>query len=287
MNKITVVAPKSKARMLSKLFKKHGIKRFVKIVAGDYCKYELILTELRTQEVLNLVKQELGLRPGKALSEGYVTIQSTNLVAPLVSEKTKVVELDELIHTGAKKFIQLDRNYLIFTICAGIIACLGFQLDSLVVLIGSMIISPLMAPIMAVSYGMSKTNNSLIWRGLKNELVGVSLIILTSVLMSLFPNPSLELETSLAQTNLFFVLLLAIIIGVVAANSFMTSSYEALTGVAVSISLLPPLTNFVLLIMEKEFVNAVNSLFSFIFNICGMHLSALVTFLVLSYFKRQ
>jgi len=287
VNKITVVVPSSKSRRLLRLIKVQGIKRYVNLRDGDFHKFELIITELRTQELLTLLKSELDIRPSKPLSDGYITVHSTNLVAPVVAEKGKVLELDELILKDAKRFVKLDKNFLLFTVASAMIACLGFQLDNLVVLIGSMLISPLMAPIMSVSYGMARANKVLVWKGLKNELVGLSLILFTSLLMGLLPNSSLVLENSLAVTNLFLVLLLAVVIGVVAANSFISGKFEALTGVAVGISLLPPVTNFVLLVMAGGFINAVNSLFSFVFNVLGMHLSALVTFLVVLRLKKK
>ncbi len=287
MNKITVVVPVKKARVLSRLLREQGIKRFIKLKEKDYYKFEIIITELKTQELLSLIKKELNLKPGISTGEGYLTVHHTDLIAPVISEKGKVRELKELTMIDAKKFVKLDRNYFILSLCAGMIASIGLQLDNIVVLIGSMLISPLMAPVMAVSYGMSKSNKSLILNGLKSELLGISLIVLVSLLMSFLPNPSLELEETLAKGNLFLILLLAVVIGVVAANSFITGSYNTLIGVAVGISLLPPLTNFVLLIMKNSFIYALDSLFSFLFNIFGMHLSALATFLVINYLDQK
>jgi len=261
--------------------KDYGVKKYVKLPAGESFKYEVFVTELRTQELLNKIKEELSIHAGKGASEGYITVNPTNLVAPVVVEKGKEVELDELIMKGAKKFIKLDRNYILFIVCSTIAACIGFQMDNMIILIGAMIINPLMSPIMAASYGMSKTNRTLIGKGLKSELLGISLIILVSLVMSLLPNNNLGFEKTLASADFFLILLLSIAIGLVAANSFITGSFEALTGVAVGISLLPPLTNFVMLVAQDLPVFAINSLFSFTFNILGMHLSALVWFLII------
>lgn len=278
MNKITVVVPRKKSRKLKKLLKDLGASRYIRLKDSGYYKYEVIVTDLQTRQFLDAIKEQLAIKPGNPLEEGYVTVHDTNLVAPMTVEKGKTMELEELIKKGAKRFIKFDRNYLLFTICSAMIACLGFQLDNLIVLIGAMLISPLMAPIMSVSYGLSRQNNALIKKGLKTELIGISLILVVSLAMSFLPNADYSLELLLADTNLFLILLLAVITGLVAANSFVTGGLEMLTGVAVSISLLPPLTNFVLLVLGGAFAQSINSLFTFMFNLLGMHLSALVFF---------
>ena len=282
VKKITVIIPKVKGRALSKILKSKKITKYVKLLSGDTYKFEVIATELQTQELVEVIKDKLKI--SKPTEPGMISVADENVVAPVIAEKGKTVELESIIMEGAKKFTKLDRNYILFTICATLTACIGFLADSIVILIGAMLINPLMAPIMAVSYGLSKTKRVLIWKGLKNELVGVGLIVVFSLLMSLIYNVSYDLEVFFASSNLFFSLFIAMILGVVAGNSFITGKLETLVGVAVSISLLPPITNAILLLVGGHWMFAVNALFAFTFNILGMHLSALVFFLVMERF---
>lgn len=280
MNKITIVIPKKKGKRLEKLLKAEGLNKFIRMVAGRYYKYEVFITELKTQEALDKIKQELKIHAGKSVSEGYVTVHTTNIVAPYIQEKGKELELEALIMKDAKRFIKLDRNYLLFTILGAIIAAIGFQLDNMIIIIGSMLITPLMSPVMAVSYGLLRSNKTLILKGLKSELTGIALIMVTALLLSPVPNV-IGLESTLTTLNPLLITLLSIVIGAVAAVSFITGSQETLTGVAVSISLIPPLVNSMLLLPLGRLELTGASLITFAQNILGMHLSALITFYLL------
>jgi uncharacterized hydrophobic protein (TIGR00341 family) len=283
MNKITIVIPKKKAEKVEKALKKLGIDKFIKLPAGRLNKYEVFVTDLITQKTVNTLKKTIKIGSGKSAEEGYLSVNPTRIIAPTIVEKGKDLELEEVTKIGAKKFVQIDRDYLLFTVCSAILACIGFIINNTFALLGAMLISPLMASIMSVSYGLSIKDNKLVINGLKTETIGVIIIVLIALLMNLFPNPDLSMELSSAESNLLFIFLISIIVGVVAANSFITGRFEALTGVAVGISLLPPLINFIILIFKDQ-ANAFNSLLLFVSSIIGMHLSA---FLYFAYMNRK
>ncbi len=281
MNKITAVIPRKKSDKLKKILKKNNIKKYINLTAGKkFHKYEIIVTELKTQETIDDLKEGLDIHAGIKTSEGYITLHHTNIIAPHIVEKGKDKELKELTSVEAKKFIKFDREFILFTVCSTILACIGFQINSLALLIGAMIINPLMSPVMAVSYGFSRNNKSLTKKGLRTELLGILLILFVSLIVGFLPNPDFSLETDFAETNLYLGLLSGLTVGVVAASSFITGEHERLTGVAVSIALLPPLTNFILLLINNKMF-AFNSLYLFILSILGMHLSSFIFFLIM------
>lgn len=283
MKKITVVIPKKKGKKIDKIVKKLGVSKVFRTSNRKNYKYELIITELQANELMNSITEELNIRIGKPVEGGYLTVKTIEVVEPYVYDKGTSVELEQLILTNAKRFIKLDNNYITFILCAAIIACIGFILDSVAVIIGAMIIGPLMNPLMSVSYGIAKSNNKLVKKGLNNEIIGITIIILVSLLMSLLPNPSLTFEQSMINYNLIIYFLLSFIIGIVAANSFLTGDFEEQIGVAVCISLIPPLTNSAILLMNNSINSAFNSVLIFITSLIGMHLGAVISFLIKSY----
>ncbi|RZK29103.1 MAG: DUF389 domain-containing protein, partial [Hymenobacter sp.] len=68
---------------------------------------------------------------------------------------------------------------LIFAI---LIASVGLNVNSTAVIIGAMLISPLMGPIVSIGFGAATVEVSLIQRGLKNLLVAAGLSLLVSAL---------------------------------------------------------------------------------------------------------
>lgn len=264
MNKITAVVEKSGAKIVESFLKKNDISKFFRVLGKSNYKYEFIVTDLKTQDLLEELKVSLN-------GSGFITVNPTNLIYPCVEEKGAKKNLEELILKGAKNFIKIDKNFILFTLCASIIACLGFQINSLPVLISAMIICPLMSPIMASSYAIVSKNAQILIKGFRAESIGILLIIIFSLTMSLFPNSSLSLELSFASADLFHSFFIALIIGVVSANAFLSGKLESLTGAAVGISLLPPITNAILLFASGELYYSINSILIFSLNLLGIH----------------
>ncbi|MDD2678526.1 MAG: TIGR00341 family protein [Candidatus Nanoarchaeia archaeon] len=271
MNKINVIIKKSESKKIDDFLKNEDIKKIFRIVGKNNVKYEFLITENKTSEIIEKLKKLMN-------GFGFINMDSTNLIYPNITGESKKKDVEELILKGAKNFTVFDKNYVLFTVCAAIIACIGFQVDSIIALVSAMIICPLMAPIMASSYALANSIKKLIIRGFRVEIAGIALIIIASMMMSLFPNPSLVLEKSVASINLIYSFLIAVVVGIVSANAFITGKYEALTGAAVGISLLPPITNAVILFASAQMPYAIASMLSFVANLAGMHLSSAIFF---------
>lgn len=273
MKKITIIVKKLNSKIVEKFLKKNDISKYFRVDGRTNYKFEFILTDLKTPKILEKLKKMLN-------GDGFITVNPTNLIYPNINEKCSERNLEELIIKGVKNFTKIDKNYILFTVCAAMIACFGFQIDNIIVLISAMIICPLMSPIMASSYALSISKKKLIFKALNVEIIGIALILIISILMSLFPNPSIEFEKNLANTNLIYSFMISLIIGVISANSFLTGKHENLTGAAVGISLLPPITNSALLFSSGNIALALSSMTLFIINIVGMHLSSISFFFI-------
>lgn len=143
--------------------------------------------------------------------------------------------VDEYLERRAEYYIQL--------VFATIIAVLGLLTDSTAVVIGAMLIAPLFWPTIGFALGILTTRQRLLGKSV--YLLGVSVVIVLfigSVLTILLPLDQVTSEIS-ARTNPTIIdLVIALassIIGVIAVYNPRVSSSAA--GVAVSISLLPPL----------------------------------------------
>ena len=66
----------------------------------------------------------------------------------------------------------LSFDFMCLLACAGILAALGLLSDDLVTLISAMLLSPLASPINCISFGIAAGRKDLMWRGLRNELIG-------------------------------------------------------------------------------------------------------------------
>lgn len=125
-----------------------------------------------------------------------------------------------------------------------IIASVGLNVNSTAVIIGAMLISPLMGPIIGIGLGLGVNDTTLIKDALKNLFVMVSISLLASLLYFLLTPLKLANPTELlARTNpTIYDVLIALFGG--AAGMLEISRKDkgtVLSGVAIATALMPPL----------------------------------------------
>lgn len=123
-------------------------------------------------------------------------------------------------------------------------ASLGLNVNSTAVIIGAMLISPLMGPIMAIGMGMAIHDFSLVFRALKNFVLAIGLSLLTSTLYFFISPLKVPGSELLARTTpTIYDVLIAIVgglAGIVAGSGKLRQS-NVIPGVAIATALMPPL----------------------------------------------
>ena len=139
--------------------------------------------------------------------------------------------------------IQITFDYILLIAAACIVSTLGLLMNSTPVIVGGMIISPLMWPIVGTSYGLWQTNSGFLWKSMR--LLGISIIftLFTSALLTfLSPIKVLNPEILGRTAPTLFDLVVALASGSVAmlalTNKRVSSS---IAGVAIATALLPPI----------------------------------------------
>ena len=125
-----------------------------------------------------------------------------------------------------------------------VIASVGLNINSTAVIIGAMLVSPLMGPIIGVGYSLGTNNTALLRQAFKNLLVMVAISLLASSLFFLLSPLHLVNHTELeARTGpTFYDVLIALFGGL--AGILETCRKErgtVLSGVAIATALMPPL----------------------------------------------
>lgn len=167
--------------------------------------------------------------------------------------------------------------------CAIIIASVGLNVNSIPVIIGAMLISPLMGPIMGFGLGLGTNDTGLIRTALKNLAVMVTISILASTLYFLLTPLSLAHPTELlARTRpTVYDVLVALFGG--AAGILETSRKEkgtVLSGVAIATALMPPLCTVGFGLATAQWHYAFGAIYLFLLNSI---LIALSTYLMVKY----
>ncbi len=122
------------------------------------------------------------------------------------------------------------------------IAILGLLQNSAAVIIGAMLISPLMAPIVALGFSLCRLDYRQMQRSLATIAAGILLALAIAVLIVLASPLRDPTEEILARTqpNLFD-LLVAVFSGLAGGYAVIRGRGETIVGVAIAAALMPPL----------------------------------------------
>ena len=196
---------------------------------------------------------------------------------------------EDVDHSGAnlsiRKNIAFKGHNVFILACAIIIASVGLNVNSIPVIIGAMLISPVMGPILGFGFGLGIQDNRLVKFSLENYFVMVAISIAASTLFFILSplnlgNPS-EL---LARTNpSIYDVLIALFGGI--AGMLETSRKErgtVISGVAIATALMPPLCTVGYGISLLNWHYILGALYLFLINSIFI---ALATFLTTKYLR--
>ena len=147
-------------------------------------------------------------------------------------------EIDRNIRDG----VELNGTYLWTLMCAILIASIGLNINSPAVIIGAMLISPLMGPIMGIGYGVGIYDFRLIHKAIKNLAIATIISFGTSALY-FYISPLGEAQSELlARTSPNLWDLLIALFGGMAGIIGITRKEKSnvIPGVAIATALMPP-----------------------------------------------
>jgi len=167
---------------------------------------------------------------------------------------------------------------------AGTISAVGLIADSVATIIGAMIIAPLMVPIVGIALGIVTGTPQRAMRSLLVTIFGIVFTILLAVAIgSWLATPTLTMTPQIVARTAPTILDLVIALASGAAGAYGVSNRkvsDALAGVAISISLVPPLSTVGLLLGQGDFNGASGAMLLFMTNFVSIVLSASVVFVL-------
>ena len=195
---------------------------------------------------------------------------------------------DEIDYENAsasiRKGIAFRGTNVFILACAIVIASVGLNVNSIPVIIGAMLVSPVMGPILGFGLGLATEDNHLLKDSLKNFAVMVGISIIASTLYFLLSPLSLANPSELlARTNpTIYDVLIALfggLAGIIAISR--KDKGTVISGVAIATALMPPLctVGYGLSIWNWHYV--LGALYLFTINSIFI---ALATFLAVKYF---
>jgi uncharacterized hydrophobic protein (TIGR00271 family) len=177
--------------------------------------------------------------------------------------------------------------YLLLILSTFIVAA-GLINNNIVLVIGGMMVAPLLSPILSISLAITIFNTKVFIRSILVFLISTLATLLVAMFIGIVSNFNIKEMEILSLMHFFDVTTLLIPIAAGAAASFTWAKKElnsSLTGVAVTVTLLPPLVTMGLALSTKNYNTFFDSLNIYFLNVSGIIIGSLIIFLLMGFYK--
>lgn len=186
-----------------------------------------------------------------------------------------------------------SRDYFLMVVLSVAMATFGIIMDSTVVLIGSMLIAPLLYPVITLSLGITMSDESLIKRSfyvlVKSIVLSLVVSFIIGIFFGMFGGDTQNILTQMTRAKfLFLSVIVASISGFIASFSLVKPKLsEVLPGVAISISLIPPLAGvgYGISKFRWDFISGASLVF--LLNIFGIVFASMLVFSFLNFYVKR
>lgn len=182
-----------------------------------------------------------------------------------------------------------SQNFYLMIILAVAMASLGLLLGNIAIIIGSMLISPMLYAFLSMSLGFSMSDRPLIMRSLFTIAKATAMGVVVSLIITLF---TASAEATVSNISLIIPSLpygvVAFIAGFAAAFTITKPELnETLPGVAVAVTIIPPIANVGIGIATLHWALVRDSLSLFILNVVAISAGSLIVFLLMNTYAKK
>ncbi len=181
-------------------------------------------------------------------------------------------------------------NFYTLTSLAGAVASLGLLLDNIAIIIGAMVLSPLIIPLIGFSLAIIALDLKRLVKSALAIILGTAVTIFVAYLLGklafLIEGVGVHITNEMflrTEPNLFYFLV-ALFSGFAGAFSYAKPKVlESLTGIAIAVAVVPPLAVSGLSFALNQNSLAYDSFLLFLFNLAGICFGSILMFLLLGF----
>lgn len=198
-------------------------------------------------------------------------------------QRQSVEELTDALDLGYGDKVSKRTGFMIMLTLAGMIAIAGVLTDSTATVIGAMIIAPLGTPILGIGLGIVTGHLSLVVRSILWVLIGLAVVVALGLMFSIFVSTPESLATNSQVTGRtspsLMDLIAALATGFAGGFAMCRKDLSAvLPGVAISISLVPPLGVVGVCAGQGLWGDALGALVLFLSNVLALVIAGTIVF---------
>lgn len=191
---------------------------------------------------------------------------------------------DTIIQSSAPRF-----DFYLLVVLSTIIVSFGIILDNIVLVIGGMLVTPLLSPILAISLGVVIFNFKVFKRSVKIFIYSAISSMSVAFLVGHFNDFDMASITLLNKMHVSYAaFLIAFIAGLAASYTWVKPDLNSiLPGIAITVTLIPPLTASGLALTLNNLDYFYRYLMVTGINVLGILLASTLVFTSLQFYKSR
>jgi uncharacterized hydrophobic protein (TIGR00341 family) len=251
MKKIEITVTTSEAGKVEELLKQTELVYLsskVEIEEEKCCYYSIILPDNLSDKMVADISKVIDLRLrentiGVICVEGAVSPYLDRLREKAASSKP-LSPMERLVES-TDRYTRLSRDVLVMALFATMIALAGLFLDNVAIVIGAMLLSPLLGPINAFAVNANLGRIRKLARSQAAILLLLAAIIALAAAITFVASQFIELPENTVQIAIRnnateTDILIALILGLAAGLALFVGFSEILVGVAIAVAIVPP-----------------------------------------------
>lgn len=180
-------------------------------------------------------------------------------------------------------------DFYFLVVLSTMIVSLGLLADNIVLVIGGMLVTPLLSPILALSLGVVINNIKVMMRSVKIFLSAFAMAFVTAFIIGLFSYTKIS-DIILVQAikPSLFVFFVAVVAGLAAAYTWVKPELnETLPGISITVTLIPPLTAVGLAVADGNWIIFGDVLKTLLLNIFGIIVASVLVFALMDFYRAK
>lgn len=166
---------------------------------------------------------------------------------------------------------------------------MGLIADNVILVIGGMLVTPLLSPILAIALGIFINDKKVIIRSVRIFLISFLFAFIVALVVGFISTVSIS-DHSLIEIMRpsLYTLLIAVVAGIAASFTWVKPGLnDRLPGIAVTVTLIPPLTAIGLALAKGEWHIFRDVLNVFLLNIFGIIVASLLVFALMDFYRAK
>lgn len=180
-------------------------------------------------------------------------------------------------------------DFYFLVVLSTLIVAMGLLIDNVILVIGGMLVTPILSPILAISLGIVINESKVIWRSVRIFLTAFGFAFLVAFLLGLFSSVNLnDIGLIIMMKPTLFAFFIAVVAGIAASYTWAKPGLNStLPGIAITVTLIPPLTAIGLAVADGEWMIFSDIFKTLLLNVFGIIISSLLIFSLMDFYKAK